>query len=45
LLVLDLIDFHALMARHPELAKAIDEEAKRRAAENASITTNAPVKP
>lgn len=36
LLVLDLIDFRALMARHPELAKAIDEEARRRAAENAA---------
>jgi voltage-gated potassium channel len=35
LLVLDLVDFRALMARHPELAKAIDEEARRRAAENA----------
>jgi len=36
LLVLDLSDFRALMARHPELAKAIDEEARRRAAENAA---------
>lgn len=36
LLVLDLIDFRALMARHPELAKAIDEEAHRRAEENAA---------
>ncbi len=36
LLVLDLIDFRALMARNPELAKAIDEEARRRAAENAA---------
>ncbi len=36
LLVLDLIDFRALMARHPELAKAIDEEARRRAEENAA---------
>jgi voltage-gated potassium channel len=36
LLVLDLVDFRALMARHPELAKAIDEEARRRAAENAA---------
>ncbi|OYX79288.1 MAG: hypothetical protein B7Y77_02075 [Bradyrhizobium sp. 35-63-5] len=36
LLVLDLVDFRALMARHPELAKAIDAEAKRRAHENAS---------
>ena len=34
LLVLDLIDFRALMARLPELAKAIDDEARRRAAEN-----------
>jgi voltage-gated potassium channel len=39
LLVLDLIDFRALMARHPELANAIDVEAARRAAENASRTT------
>ena len=36
LLVLDLVDFRALMARHPELAEAIDVEAKRRAQENAS---------
>ena len=43
LLVLDLIDFRALMARHPELAQAIDEEAKRRADENASAATG-PVK-
>ncbi|MBI3702037.1 MAG: ion transporter [Afipia sp.] len=39
LLVLDLVDFRALMARHPELAKAIDEEARRRAAENATSGT------
>lgn len=38
LLVLDLIDFRGLMARHPELAKAIDEEARRRAAENAATS-------
>jgi voltage-gated potassium channel len=36
LLVLDIADFRALMARHPELAKAIDDEATRRASENAS---------
>lgn len=36
LLVLDLVDFRALMARHPALAEAIDAEAKRRAHENAS---------
>lgn len=36
LLVLDLVDFRALMARHPELAAAIDVEAKRRAQENAA---------
>lgn len=36
LLVLDLVDFRALMARHTELAQAIDAEAKRRARENAS---------
>ncbi len=37
LLVLDLVDFRALMARHPQLADAIDVEAKRRAQENASF--------
>ena len=34
LLVLDLVDFRLLMARHPELAGTIDAEAKRRALEN-----------
>lgn len=34
LLVLDLVDFRVLMARHPELAETIDAEAKRRALEN-----------
>ncbi len=34
LLVLDLVDFRLLMARHPELAETIDAEAKRRALEN-----------
>ena len=34
LLVLDLVDFHMLMARHPDLAETIDAEAKRRALEN-----------
>ncbi|MFL6839242.1 MAG: cyclic nucleotide-gated ion channel [Bradyrhizobium sp.] len=34
LLVLDLVDFRLLMARHPDLAKTIDVEAKRRALEN-----------
>ena len=34
LLVLDLVDFHVLMARHPDLAETIDTEANRRAAEN-----------
>jgi voltage-gated potassium channel len=34
LLVLDLLDFRTLMARHPELAVAIDAEAKRRTQEN-----------
>lgn len=34
LLVLDLLDFRTLMARHPELAEAIDKEAKRRVQEN-----------
>ena len=34
LLVLDLVDFRVLMARHPDLAETIDTEAKRRAQEN-----------
>src|SRR3984893_6746890 len=34
LLVLDLVDFRLLMARHPDLAETIDPEAKRRALEN-----------
>jgi len=34
LLVLDLVDFRLLMARHPDLAQTIDAEAKRRALEN-----------
>jgi voltage-gated potassium channel len=34
LLVLDLVDFRMLMARHPDLAETIDTEAKRRALEN-----------
>jgi voltage-gated potassium channel len=34
LLVLDLVDFRMLMARHPELGETIDTEAKRRALEN-----------
>jgi len=34
LLVLDLVDFRMLMARHPDLAETIDMEAKRRAQEN-----------
>jgi len=34
LLVLDLVDFRMLMARHPDLAETIDIEAKRRALEN-----------
>jgi voltage-gated potassium channel len=34
LLVLDLVDFHVLMARHPDLAQTIDAEAERRAQEN-----------
>lgn len=36
LLVLDVADFRALMARHPDLARAIDQEATRRASENAA---------
>lgn len=34
LLVLDLVDFRLLMARHPDLAGTIDAEARRRALEN-----------
>jgi voltage-gated potassium channel len=34
LLVLDLVDFRLLMARHPDLAATIDAEAKRRVLEN-----------
>jgi voltage-gated potassium channel len=34
LLVLDLVDFRVLMARHPDLAETIDAEAARRALEN-----------
>jgi voltage-gated potassium channel len=34
LLVLDLVDFRLLMARHPDLAQTIDAEAKRRTLEN-----------
>jgi voltage-gated potassium channel len=34
LLVLDLVDFRMLMARHPDLGETIDAEAKRRAQEN-----------
>jgi voltage-gated potassium channel len=34
LLVLDLVDFRLLMARHPDLAETIDTEARRRAQEN-----------
>jgi voltage-gated potassium channel len=34
LLVLDLVDFRLLMARHPDLGETIDAEAKRRALEN-----------
>lgn len=35
LLVLDLVEFRVLMGRHPDLARMIDAEGKRRAAENA----------
>ncbi|SDT39104.1 cyclic nucleotide-gated ion channel [Bradyrhizobium canariense] len=34
LLVLDLVDFRVLMARHPDLSQTIDAEAKRRELEN-----------
>jgi voltage-gated potassium channel len=37
LLVLDLVDFRLLMARHPDLAKAIDAEANRRKLENERV--------
>lgn len=39
LLVLDLVEFRLLMARHPELAEAIDSEAARRTRENAAVAT------
>lgn len=35
LLVLDLVEFRMLMARHPDLAQMIDAEAKRRTQQNA----------
>ena len=34
LLILDLADFRTLTAHHPELARVIDEEGKRRISEN-----------
>ena len=34
LLVLDLADFRTVMARHPDLARAIDDEGKRRLGDN-----------
>ena len=34
LLVLNIVDFRVLMARHPDLAQTIDDEAKRRTLEN-----------
>jgi voltage-gated potassium channel len=34
LLVLDLVDFRLMVARHPDLAQTIDTEAKRRELEN-----------
>lgn len=34
MLTLDLADFHTLTAHHPEIARAIDSEAKRRSGEN-----------
>ena len=37
LLVLDLVDFHTLTARHPELARVIDAEARRRISENQQV--------
>ncbi|WP_456716865.1 cyclic nucleotide-gated ion channel [Bradyrhizobium sp. USDA 4353] len=38
LLVLDLVDFRVLMARHPDLVQSIDAEAQRRALENENRT-------
>jgi voltage-gated potassium channel len=40
LLVLDLVEFRLLMARHPDLANAIDAEAARRRLENAGIAAH-----
>ena len=37
LLILDLADFRTLTAHHPELARAIDAEAKRRTSENLQV--------
>ncbi len=37
LLILDLADFRTLTAHHPELARAIDAEAKRRTTENLQV--------
>jgi voltage-gated potassium channel len=37
LLILDLADFRTLTAHHPELARAIDAEAKRRRSENQQV--------
>ena len=34
LLILDLVDFRTFTAHHPELARTIDAEGKRRASEN-----------
>jgi voltage-gated potassium channel len=45
LLVLDLVDFRMLMAKHPDLAQTIDAEAKRRAAENLQAEQAAPAVP
>jgi voltage-gated potassium channel len=45
LLVLDLVDFRMLMAKHPDLAQTIDVEAKRRAAENLRAQQPTPAVP
>jgi voltage-gated potassium channel len=37
LLILDLADFRTLTAHHPELARAIDAEARRRRTENQQV--------
>src|SRR5260370_37733650 len=45
LLVLDLVDFRMLMARHADLAETIDAEAKRRELENKYCSSTPPKPP